>query len=139
MNDLNNYMDTEKSMFGVLRDHVQVILNRKEDLVSRESLRALSVDNMEDTKKLGRAYEESINYNSKVIDLMRDIKDEILKLGMLKERLDTNTQLGIQQIRQIESLIKILREVYDIIELEKSKADRLVRYYEKTAVYYNNF
>ena len=58
-------------------------------------------------------------------------------MKLVKESIDRNTQVGLNQLKVIDSFINILNDILNIMYDEKSKLDRIVRYYEKTFNYYN--
>jgi hypothetical protein len=94
---------------------------------------------MQNVFKVSVEYKNVVDQNGLLHDLMRDIKDEQFFLGFVLERLDTTTQLGQQQYKQIEGLNKILKTLMGILEIEERKMDRLIRFYERTSNYFTTF
>lgn len=138
MDDLNRYMNNV-STISSLRERVQNLVNLKEEYLSLEKVVILSAVEMEDNKRVTDAYKNSIDRNDTLLDLIMEIKNEIFKIKLIKESLDRNTQAGLSQIKIVDNLINILRDILDILNDERSKLDRVVRYYEKSFSYYNNF
>lgn len=138
MDNLNKYMDNVSTLSS-LRDRVQYYVNLKEDYLKKEKLVILSSIDLEDVKKVADRYKSAVDRNNDLYDLLIDIKNEIFKMRLIKESLDKNTAIGISQIKSIDNLINILNEIISILTEEKSKLDRIVRFYEKESNYYNNY
>ena len=138
MDDLNRYMNNV-STISSLRERVQNLVNLKEEYLSLDKVVILSAVEMEDSKRVTDEYKNSIDRNDTLLDLIIAIKNEIFKITLIKESLDRNTQAGLSQIKIVDNLINILRDILDILNDERSKLDRVVRYYEKSFSYYNSF
>lgn len=136
MEDLNKYM-SNVSTISSIRETVQSYINKKEEYLKLESLEILSALDIEDSKKVVNAYKSSIDRNSELLDFVMDIKNEIFKIKLVKESLDKNTQVGINQSKVLDNLINILKDILDILSEERSKLDRIVRFYERTSNSYN--
>lgn len=138
MDDLNRYMNNV-STISSLRERVQNLVNLKEEYLSLDKVVILSAVEMEDSRRVTDEYKNSIDRNDTLLDLIMEIKNEIFKIKLIKESLDRNTQAGLSQIKIVDNLINILRDILDILNDERSKLDRVVRYYEKSFSYYNSF
>jgi hypothetical protein len=57
----------------------------------------------------------------------------------MKDQIDRNSQVGLQQVKQLDYFISLLSQIQDMMSDERSKMDRVVRYYEKTFSYYKDF
>lgn len=136
MEDLNKYMNNLSTLSSI-KERVQLCVDKKEEFLKRKKNRVLSVIDEEDHKKLANCYQEAVNENSEVIDLILEFKNEIFKIKLIKESIDRNTQIGINQIKVIDNLINMLNDMVNMMYEEKSKYDRIVRYYEKTFSYFN--
>jgi len=139
MEDLNKYMDKPQDSLSKIRSMVQEITNKKEDYLNLDKVKILTVVELEDNKVMTNVYHDVIERNDLVIDFILDIKNTIFKIKLLKDQLDRNTELGIQQNRQLDYFISILQQIQDMMNDERSKMDRVVRYYEKTFSYYKDF
>lgn len=137
MEDLNKYMNNA-STISSLRERVQSYVNKKEDYLNQDKLKILTSVEMEDNKKVTDAYKASVDRNDEAIDFILDIKNEIFKMKLIRESLDRNSQVGMSQIRVIDNLVNILNDILNMMYDERSKLDRIVRYYEKTFSYYNS-
>ena len=136
MDDLNKYMNNV-STISALREKTQLIIYTKEAYLKQEPLKILSAIELEDNRKMTDSYKEAVDRNNMLIDLVMEIKNEIFKMKLVKESIDRNTQVGLNQLKVIDSFINILNDILNIMYDEKSKLDRIVRYYEKTFNYYN--
>lgn len=136
MDDLNKYMNNI-STISALREKTQVLVNAKETYLKQEPLKILSAIELEDNRKMTDSYKEAVDRNNMLIDFIMEIKNEIFKMKLVKESIDRNTQVGLNQLKVIDSFINILNDILNIMYDEKSKLDRIVRYYEKTFNYYN--
>ena len=136
MDDLNKYMNNV-STISALREKTQLLIDTKEAYLKQEPLKILSAIELEDNRKMTDSYKEAVNRNNMLIDLVMEIKNEIFKMKLVKESIDRNTQVGLNQLKVIDSFINILNDILNIMYDEKSKLDRIVRYYEKTFNYYN--
>ena len=136
MDDLNKYMNNV-STISALREKTQLLIDTKEAYLKQEPLKILSAIELEDNKKMTDSYKEAVDRNNMLIDLVMEIKNEIFKMKLVKESIDRNTQVGLNQLKVIDSFINILNDILNIMYDEKSKLDRIVRYYEKTFNYYN--
>ena len=137
MEDLNKYMNNA-STISSLRDRVQKFINLKEEYLNLEKLQILSSLEMEDNKKVTDAYKAAIDRNDTLLDFIMEIKNESFKMKLIKESLDRNTLAGVNQIKVVDNLLNILRDILDILNDDRSKLDRIVRYYEKSFSYYNS-
>ena len=136
MDDLNKYMNNV-STISALREKVQILVDAKETYLKQESLKILSAVELEDNKKMTDSYKDAVDRNNMLMDFVMEIKNEIFKMKLIKESIDRNTQVGLNQLKVIDSFINILNDILNIMYDEKSKLDRIVRYYEKTFNYYN--
>ena len=136
MDDLNKYMNNV-STISALREKTQLLIDTKEAYLKQEPLKILSAIELEDNKKMTDSYKEAVGRNNMLIDFVMEIKNEIFKMKLVKESIDRNTQVGLNQLKVIDSFINILNDILNIMYDEKSKLDRIVRYYEKTFNYYN--
>ena len=136
MDDLNKYMNNV-STISALREKTQLLIDTKEAYLKQEPLKILSAIELEDNRKMTDSYKEAVDRNNMLIDFVMEIKNEIFKMKLVKESIDRNTQVGLNQLKVIDSFINILNDILNIMYDEKSKLDRVVRYYEKTFNYYN--
>lgn len=136
MDDLNKYMNNV-STISALREKTQLLIDTKEAYLKQEPLKILSAVELEDNKKMTDSYKDAVDRNNMLIDFVMEIKNEIFKMKLVKESIDRNTQVGLNQLKVIDSFINILNDILNIMYDEKSKLDRIVRYYEKTFNYYN--
>ena len=136
MDDLNKYMNNV-STISALREKTQLLIDIKEAYLKQEPLKILSAIELEDNRKMTDSYKEAVDRNNMLIDFVMEIKNEIFKMKLVKESIDRNTQVGLNQLKVIDSFINILNDILNIMYDEKSKLDRIVRYYEKTFNYYN--
>lgn len=139
MEDLNKYMSKPVTSISSVRSMAQQIIDRKEQYLSLDKVKILTASELEDNKKMTNVYHDVIERNDYVIDFIIDIKDSIFKIKLAKDKLDKNTDLGLQQAKQLDYFISLLLQVQDIMTDERSKMDRVVRYYEKTFSYYKDF
>lgn len=146
MEDLNKYMektqDNDKQQITNLSDirgMVQELNDKKNDYLQKEPLVLLKAVDLEDNKKMTDCYREVVLRNEEAIDLIINIKDSIFKIKLVKDKLDKNTTQGMQQAKQMDYFINLLNDILSIISDERSKLDRVVRYYEKTFSYYKDF
>lgn len=139
MEDLNKYMSKPVTSISSIRSMAQQIIDRKEQYLSLDKVKILTASELEDNKKMTNVYHDVIERNDYVIDFIIDIKDSIFKIKLAKDKLDKNTDLGLQQAKQLDYFISLLLQVQDIMTDERSKMDRVVRYYEKTFSYYKDF
>ena len=137
MEDLNKYMNNV-STISSLRERVQSYVDLKEEYLKKDKLSIISSVDMEDNKKLTDKYKEAVDRNDEAIDLIIDIKNELFKMKLLKESLDRNTSVGLNQSKVIDNLTHILNDILNILNDERSKLDRIVRYYEKSFSYYDS-
>ena len=132
-------MENDRTSLGVLRGRVQSLVDRKSDYIKVAIYKTLSTEDMQNVFRVSTEYKNVVDQNGLLHDLMRDIKDEQLFLGFVLEKLDTTTQLGQQQYKQVEGLNKILKSLMGILEIEERKMDRLIRFYERTSNYFTTF
>ena len=122
-------LETVKAM--VQRDN-----NRKEVILKGRAVEVLSAYELDDIKKMSAVYKSAVERNNEVVDFIMDVKNDILKIRLAKDRLDKTTSLYFQQATQIDYYIKILTEILGIVKEEQQKLDRVVRFYEKN---YNTY
>jgi len=139
MEDLNKYMTKQVDSLSAIHSMVQKITNKKEEYLSLEPIKMLTAIELEDNKAMTNAYHDVVSRNDLIIDFIVDIKNTIFKIKLVKDQIDRNTELGIQQIKQFDYFISLLQNILDIMSDERSKMDRVVRYYEKTFSYYKDF
>lgn len=139
MEDLNKYMDKQPNELSAIRGMVQDITDRKENYLSLDKVKILTATELEDNKIMTNVYHDVIERNDAVIDFILDIKNTIFKIKLSRDRVDRNTQLGLQQAKQYDYFISLLQSILDMMSDERSKMDRVVRYYEKTFSYYKDF
>ena len=139
MEDLNKYMEKSTSSLSTIRSMVQEITDRKESYLSLDKVKILAATELEDNKNMTNVYHDVIERNDAVIDFIIDIKNTIFKIKLIKDQVDRNSQVGLQQIKQIDYFLSLLSSIHDIMSDERSKMDRVVRYYEKTFSYFKDF
>ena len=139
MEDLNKYMEKSTSSLSTIRSMVQEITDRKESQLSLDKVKILTATELEDNKNMTNVYHDVIERNDAVIDFIIDIKNTIFKIKLIKDQVDRNSQVGLQQIKQIDYFLSLLSSIHDIMSDERSKMDRVVRYYEKTFSYFKDF
>lgn len=139
MEDLNKYMEKSTSSLSTIRSMVQEITDRKENYLSLDKVKILTATELEDNKNMTNMYHDVIERNDAVIDFIIDIKNTIFKIKLIKDQVDRNSQVGLQQIKQIDYFLSLLSSIHDIMSDERSKMDRVVRYYEKTFSYFKDF
>ena len=139
MEDLNKYMEKSTSSLSTIRSMVQEITDRKESYLSLDKVKILTATELEDNKNITNVYHDVIERNDAVIDFIIDIKNTIFKIKLIKDQVDRNSQVGLQQIKQIDYFLSLLSSIHDIMSDERSKMDRVVRYYEKTFSYFKDF
>ena len=139
MEDLNKYMEKSTSSLSTIRSMVQEITDRKESYLSLDKVKILTATELEDNKNMTNVYHDAIERNDAVIDFIIDIKNTIFKIKLIKDQVDRNSQVGLQQIKQIDYFLSLLSSIHDIMSDERSKMDRVVRYYEKTFSYFKDF
>lgn len=139
MEDLNKYMEKSISSLSTIRSMVQDITDKKEEYLALDKVKILTTSELDDTRAMTTAYHDVIERNDLIIDFIIDIKNTIFKIKLIKDKIDRNSQAGIQQIKQIDYFISLLQPIQDIMSDERSKMDRVVRYYEKIFSYYKDF
>lgn len=139
MEDLNKYMEKSTGSLSTIRSMVQEITDRKENYLSLDKVKILTATELEDNKNMTNVYHDVIERNDAVIDFIIDIKNTIFKIKLIKDQVDRNSQVGLQQIKQIDYFLSLLSSIHDIMSDERSKMDRVVRYYEKTFSYFKDF
>ena len=139
MEDLNKYMEKSTSSLSTIRSMVQEITDRKESYLSLDKVKILTATELEDNKNMTNVYHDVIERNDAIIDFIIDIKNTIFKIKLIKDQVDRNSQVGLQQIKQIDYFLSLLSSILDIMSDERSKMDRVVRYYEKTFSYFKDF
>ena len=115
---------------------VQRDIDIKEELLKGRGVAVLSAHELDDTRKMTDTYKSAIDRNNEVVDFIMDVKNDILKVRLVKDRLDKTTSLYLQQSQQIDWYIKTLNEILNIIKEEKEKMDRIIRFYERN---YNSY
>ena len=136
MEDLNKYMNKPTNTLSTIRAMVQDITNKKESYFELEKVKILSSTELEDNKNMTNAYHDVIERNDFIIDFIVDTKNTIFKIKLMKDQIDKNSQIGLQQIKQFDYYISLLQQILDMMSDEM---DRVVRYYEKTYSYYKDF
>ena len=139
MEDLNKYMEKPVSTIDKVRNMTQDIIDRKEDYLKLDKVKILTTTELEDNKKISNLYHDTIERNDMIIDFIIDIKNTIFKIKLTKDQIDKNNQLGLQTVKQFDYFINLLQQILDMMNDERSKMDRVVRYYEKTFSYYKDF
>ncbi len=139
MEDLNKYMNKQVDSLSAVHNMVQNITNKKEEYLSLDTVSILTAVELEDNKAMTNAYHDIVERNDLIIDFIVDIKNTIFKIKLAKDQIDKNTELGIQQLKQFDYFISLLQNILDMMSDERSKLDRVVRYYEKTFSYYKDF
>ena len=139
MEYLNKYMDKQVNSLNTIRSMVQEITDKKEEYLKLEGVRMLTATEMEDNKAMTNVYHDVIGRNNLIIDFILDIKNTIFKIKLIRDSIDRNTQLGQNQTKQYDYFISLLQSILDMMSDERSKMDRVVRYYEKTFSYYKDF
>ena len=141
MTNIGSFIETGEKVntLSYLRERTQKILDRKNEYIKEAISNIIPIEDCNNPFKVSVAYREVIEQNNKLMDLLRDTRDEMLFLNIAKEKVDFSSQLGQQQLKQIEGLVKILTAISKILETEQNKMDRFVRFYEKTFNYYNAF
>ncbi len=127
--------DTEQAKeinsMATVRAMVQRDNDRKEEILKGRGVPILAAHDLEDTKKMTDTYKAAVEKNSIALDFIMDVKNDILKIKLLKARLDKTTALYHSQVQQIDDFIKILNDILSIIKDEVEKMDRIVRFYER--------
>lgn len=139
MEDLNKYMEKQTNSLSTVRSMVQEIIDKKEEYLNLDKVRILTATELEDNKIMTNVYHDVIERNDMVIDFIVDIKNTIFKIRLMKDQIDRNNQIGIQQIKQLDYFVSLLSNIQDMMSDERSKMDRVVRYYERTFSYYKDF
>ena len=135
---------TEQSMetissLATARAIVQRDNDRKEEILKSRGVPILAAQDLGDTKKMTDTYKAAVERNNEAIDFMMDLKNDILKLKLVKDKIDKNSASYLQKVQQFDGYIKILNDILNIIKDEVSKMDRVVRFYERNYSSYNNF
>jgi hypothetical protein len=139
MEDLNKYMEKQPNTLSTIRSMVQEITDRKENYFNLDRVKILTAAELEDNKLMTNVYHDVIERNDAVIDFIMDIKNTVFKIKLMKDQIDRNSQVGLQQVKQLDYFISLLSQIQDMMSDERSKMDRVVRYYEKTFSYYKDF
>lgn len=132
----NIEQNKEISSLATIKAMVQRDIDIKEELLKGRGVAVLSAHELDDTRKMTNTYKSAIDRNNEVVDFIMDVKNDILKLRLVKDRLDKTTSLYLQQSQQIDWYIKTLNEILNIIKEEKEKMDRIIRFYERN---YNSY
>lgn len=139
MEDLNKYMEKQPSSLNTIRGMVQEITDKKETYLGLDKVKILNAVELDDTKLIVTNYHDVIERNNLVIEFIMEIKNTIFKVRLAKDQIDKNNQLGLQQVKQLDYYISLLQSIQDIMNDERTKMDRVVRYYEKTFSYFKDF
>ena len=139
MEALNKYMEKSSNSLSAVRSMVQEITDKKEKYFNSDKVRILTTTELEDNRKIASVYHDVIERNDFVIDFIVDIKNTIFKIKLMKDQIDRNSQIGLQQVKQIDYFLSLLNQILDMMNDERSKMDRVVRYYEKTFSYFKDF
>lgn len=139
MEDLNKYIEKQPSSLSTIRDMVQEITNKKEDYLSLDKVKILTATELEDNKVMTNVYHDVIERNNLIIDFIMDIKNTMFKVRLQRDQIDRNIQLGQNQAKQFDYFLSLLQAILEIMNDERNKMDRVVRYYEKTFSYYKDF
>lgn len=139
MEDLNKYMEKSSNSLSAVRSMVQEITDKKEKYFNSDKVRILTTTELEDNRTIANVYHDVIERNDFVIDFIVDIKNTIFKIKLMKDQIDRNSQIGLQQVKQIDYFLSLLNQILDMMNDERSKMDRVVRYYEKTFSYFKDF
>ena len=128
----NLEQDREITTLDTIRAIVQRDCNIKEEILKERQIVIVSSYDLQNINKVIDSYKLMVDRNSKVIDFIMDLKNDILKIKLVKDRLDKSTSLYARQVQEIEKYLKILTDILGIIKEEKEKMDRVVRFYEKS-------
>lgn len=139
MEDLNKYMEKSSNSLSAVRSMVQEITDKKEKYFNSDKVKILTTTELEDNRAITNVYHDVIERNDFVIDFIIDIKNTIFKIKLMKDQIDRNSQIGLQQVKQIDYFLSLLNQILDMMNDERSKMDRVVRYYEKTFSYFKDF
>jgi hypothetical protein len=132
----NNTEQSNISSLATIKAMVQRDIDKKEEILRGRGVAVLSAHELDDTRKMTNTYKSAIDRNNEVVDFYMDVKNDILKLRLVKDRLDKTTSLYLQQSQQIDWYIKTLNEILGIVKEEKEKMDRIIRFYERN---YNSY
>ena len=127
----NVEQNKEINSLATVRAMVQRDNDRKEEILKGRGVPILAAQDLEDTTKMTNTYKKAIERNAEVMDFVMDIKNDILKIKLVKARLDRSTALYVSQAQQFDDFIKILNSILSIMKDEVSKMDRIVRFYER--------
>lgn len=127
----------EINSLATVRAIVQRDNDKKEEILKSRGVPILAAQDLGDTTKMTNTYKLAVERNSLAMDFMMDLKNDILKIKLVKDRLDRTTNLYLQQVQQFDSYIKILNDILSIMKDEVSKMDRIVRFYERNYNSYN--
>lgn len=122
------------SSLSAIRQMAQEVIDKKEEYLKLEPIKLMGSSELKDIKKHTDSYKETVERNNLVIDFIIDTKNVIFKMKLVKESIDKNTQIGMQQAKQIDYYISLLNEIVNMMNDERSKFDRIVRYNEKHIV-----
>ena len=139
MEDLNKYMEKSSNSLSAVKSMVQEITDKKEKYFNSDKVRILTTTELEDNRTIANVYHDVIERNDFVIDFIVDIKNTVFKIKLMKDQIDRNSQIGLQQVKQIDYFLSLLNQILDMMNDERSKMDRVVRYYEKTFSYFKDF
>ena len=115
MEDLNKYMEKQPAALSTIRSMVQDITNKKEEYLKLDNITILNATELEDNRKMTNVYHDIIKRNDLVIDFIVDIKNTTFKIKLMKDQIDRNSQIGIQQMKQIDYFLSILSQILDMI------------------------
>lgn len=133
----NTEQSKEINSLATIRAMVQKDNDCKEEILKSRGVPILAAQDLGDTTKMTNTYKAAIERNAVVLDFVMDVKNDILKIKLCRDRLDRSTALYLQQAQQFDSYIKILNEILSIMKDEVSKMDRIVRFYERNYNSYN--
>lgn len=139
MEDLNKYIEKPRDSLSIIRNETQNIIDKKEEYLHLDEVKMLTTTELEDNKIMTNTYQEIVSRNNLIIDFIIDIKNEIFRIKLMKDKIDRNSELGRNQIVQLDYFISLLQQILDMMSDERNKLDRVVRYYEKTFSYYKDF
>lgn len=132
-------MIDDKVLLSELRKRVNECLKEKEKLLKERGVPILAAHELEDMQKMTDTYKAAVERNAAVLDFIMDVKNEMLKIRLAKDRIDPSS-MGNDLYRiatqQIDGFLRTLKEVLDIVKEEKEKLDRVVRFYERN---YNSY
>lgn len=133
----NTEQSKEISSLAAIRAMVQKDNDCKEEILKSRGVPILAAQDLGDTTKMTNTYKAAVERNAVALDFIMDVKNDILKIKLVRDRLDRTTSLYLQQAQQLDNYVKILNDILSIMKDEVSKMDRIVRFYEKNYSSYN--